>query len=301
MGRLDGRVAIVTGAGRGIGAAVAEGLAVEGASVVVSDLGAGLDGEGVDEGPASEVAEHIRAAGGRAKADHTDVTDYAGAEDLIGTAVAEYGRLDILVNVAGILRDKMIFNMSQEDWSAVIDVHLNGTFNTTRHASSYWRANKGGEYRLINFTSGAGIYGAPSQPNYAAAKMGIIGLTMSCANSLRRYGVTANCVGPIATTRMTEGIGSGKALNQYEPSNKRMAPQNVVPPVLYLASAESGWINRRVLGAGNGKISLFANQTVERELVASTGIWDTETAFSEMEGAFRAAIEYPNPFDRPRE
>ena len=275
-------------------------MAAEGASVVVSDLGVGMDGNGVDQGPADEVAARIRDAGGVARADHTDVTDYAASEQLIRSAVDAFGRMDILVNSAGIVRDKMIFNMTEADWSAVIDVHLNGTFNTTRHASAHWRENKGGEYRLINFTSGAGLYGAPSQPNYAAAKMGIVGLTMSCANSLGRYGVTANCIGPIATTRMTMGIGGGKALNQYDPSNARMAPENVVPPVLYLASAASGWLTRRVIGAGNGKISLFANHTVEREIIASTGIWDTEAAFSEMEGAFRTAIEYPNPFDRPR-
>jgi NAD(P)-dependent dehydrogenase (short-subunit alcohol dehydrogenase family) len=300
MGRLEGRVAIVTGAGRGIGAAVAEGLAIEGARVVVSDLGVEVDGTGRDAGPADDVVRRIRERGGVARSDQTDVTDFAAAERLVQVAVEEYGRLDVLVNVAGILRDRMIFNLGKDDWDAVLDVHLNGTFNTTRHAAAWWRANRGGEYRLINFTSGAGLYGGPSQPAYAAAKMGIVGLTLSCANSLRAYGVTANCIGPVATTRMTMGIGGGKAINQYDPSNERMSPANVVPPVVYLASTESGWINRRVLGAGNGRISLFAAPSVEREIVSSTGTWDTDTAFAEIETAFRSAIEYPNPFDRPR-
>jgi NAD(P)-dependent dehydrogenase (short-subunit alcohol dehydrogenase family) len=300
MGRLDGRVAIVTGAGRGIGAAVAEGLAAEGAHVVASDLGVSMDGSGADESPAREVVDRIRAAGGTAKIDHTDVTSWAAAERLIRSTVDEYGRLDVLVNVAGILRDRMIFNMAEDDWDAVINVHLKGTFNTTRHAASYWRENQGGEYRLINFTSGAGIYGAPSQPNYAAAKLGIVGLTLSCANALRRYGVTSNCIAPVATTRMTMGISSSKAVNQYDPANERMSPANVVPIVLYLASTESGWLNRRVIGAGNGRISLFRESGIEREIVASSGVWDTASAFTEIEGAFRSAIEHPNPFDRPR-
>jgi len=294
-------VAIVTGGGRGIGAAVAEGLAAEGAAVIVSDLGVELDGAGGGAGPAAEVVGRIQSAGGTARADQTDVSDFAATEELIRSASVEYGRLDIVVNVAGIVRDRMIFNMTEEDWDAVIGVHLKGTFNTSRHAAAFWREHAGGEYRLINFTSGAGLYGAPSQPNYAAAKMGIVGLTLSCANALRKYGVTSNCIGPIATTRMTLGIAGGKARNRYDPSDERMSPRNVVPPVVYLASEQSGWINRRILGAGNGRISLFSNHEIEREIVSSSGVWDNETAFREIEGAFKSAMESPNPFDRPRE
>jgi len=300
MGELDRRVVVVTGAGRGIGAAVAEGLAAEGARVVVNDLGVALDGSTPEDGPAHEVAAHIRGAGGEAIADASDVTDFAAAERLIAKAVQEFGRLDVLINVAGILRDGMIFKMAEEQWDAVIDVHLKGTFNTTRHASAYWRENRGGEFRLINFTSASGLYGAPSQPNYAAAKMGIIGLTFSCANALRQYGVTSNAVSPIATTRMTMTVDKGRAIGRYTPENERLDARNVVPAVAYLASERSGWLNRRVITAGNGRIGLMNEPDLQREITASSGVWDVPTAFAEIEDSFRAAVQHPNIFDRPR-
>jgi NAD(P)-dependent dehydrogenase (short-subunit alcohol dehydrogenase family) len=300
MGLLDGRTAVVTGAGRGIGAAVAAGLAAEGASVIVSDAGVRVDGTGVDATPAEEVAARIRAGGGVAIADVTDVTDFDACGRLIDLAVEELGRLDILCNVAGILRDGMIFKMPEEDFDAVVGVHLKGTFNTTRHASAYWREHRGGQYRLINFTSLSGLQGAPSQPNYAAAKLGIVGLTYSCANSLRNYGVTCNAIAPVAGTRMTQGISSGGSLD-YSAQNPRLAPENVVAPVLYLASERSDWLNRRVIFAGNGRISLYTNPVVEREIVSETGVWDNQSAFREIEESFRAAIYYPNFFDKPRD
>lgn len=301
MGLLEGRTAVVTGAGRGIGAAVAAGLAAEGASVVVSDAGVGVDGTGSDATPAEEVASRIRDCGGVALADATDVTDFDACARLIERAVEEFGRLDVLCNVAGILRDNMVFKMSEDDWDAVVGVHLKGTFNTTRHASAYWREHRGGQYRLINFTSLSGLQGAPSQPNYAAAKMGIVGLTFSCANSLGNYGVTCNAIAPVAGTRMTQGIGSGRASLDYSGENPRLAPENVVPPVLYLASERSDWLNRRIIFAGNGRISLFANPVIEREIVSESGTWDNDAAFREMEESFRAAIYYPNFFDKPRD
>jgi NAD(P)-dependent dehydrogenase (short-subunit alcohol dehydrogenase family) len=300
MGELSERAVIVTGAGRGIGAAVAEGLAAEGACVLVNDLGVELDGSAGDAGPAQEVADRIVAAGGVAIADPTDVTDFAAVEKMIQRTVDAFGRIDVLVNVAGILRDGMIFKMAEEQWDAVIEVHLKGTFNTTRHASAWWREHRGGEYRLINFTSASGLYGAPSQPNYAAAKMGIVGLTMSCANALKQYGVTSNAVSPIATTRMTMNIQQGRAIGQYTPENERLNARNVVPAVAYLASERSGWLNRRVITAGNGRIGLMNEPDLLREIVASDGVWDTASTFNEIESTFRAAIEYPNIFDRPR-
>ncbi|MCE2390321.1 MAG: SDR family NAD(P)-dependent oxidoreductase [Proteobacteria bacterium] len=301
MGELEGRVAIVTGAGRGIGAAVAEGLAAEGAGVLVNDLGAAVDGSGADASPARQVVERIVEAGGTALPDATDVTDFGACEALIRSAVEEFGRLDVLVNVAGILRDRMIFKMSEEEWDAVVDVHLKGTFNTTRHAAAYWRENRGGQYRLINFTSGSGLWGAPGQPNYAASKLGIVGLTLSCANALRPYGVTSNCISPVASTRMTATVRRPEAKGTYTPENRRMAPENVVPAVLYLASERSDWLNRRVVGAGNGRISLHTDYAVEREIVSSTGLWgDTSEVFAEIENSFKGALEHPNPFDRPR-
>ena len=240
------------------------------------------------------------AAGGVAIADGTDVSDFAACEALVRRAVDEFGRLDVLINVAGILRDRMVFKMSEEEWDDVIAVHLKGTFNTTRHAAVHWRENRGGQYRLINFTSGSGLWGAPTQPNYAAAKMGIVGFTLSCANSLQGYGVTSNAIAPVATTRMTTGIERPSAKSTYTPDNKQMSPWNVVPPVLYLASTRSDWINRRVVGAGNGKIQLISNPQVEHEITAPSGIWDTKSAFAEMEAAFRGVAEQTNVFDRPR-
>jgi NAD(P)-dependent dehydrogenase (short-subunit alcohol dehydrogenase family) len=297
---LDGRTAIVTGAGRGIGAAVAEALAREGARVVVSDAGVGVDGTGGDEGPAGEVVDRIAAAGGEATADLTDVTDFDAAKALVERCVDTYGSLDVLVNVAGILRDGMVFKMPEEDWDAVIDVHLKGTFNTTRHASEWWRANRGGSYRLINFTSLSGLQGAPSQPNYAAAKMGIVGLTWSCANALKGYGVRSNAIAPVAGTRMTQGIGGGGSLD-YSDANPKLAPGNVTPPVVYLASERSEWLNRRIIFAGNGRISLWRNPEIEREIVSDSGTWDEATVYDEIEETFKAAVLWPNFFDRPRD
>jgi NAD(P)-dependent dehydrogenase (short-subunit alcohol dehydrogenase family) len=301
MGLLEGRTAIITGAGRGIGAAVAVGLAAEGASVIVSDAGVSVDGTGADPSPAEEVAAAICSQGGIAVADATDVTDFEACEKLIARAVDEFGHLDILCNVAGILRDSMIFKMSEADFDAVVGVHLKGTFNTTRHASAYWREHRGGQYRLINFTSLSGLQGAPSQPNYAAAKLGVVGLTYSCANSLRNYGVTCNAIAPVAGTRMTQTIGGGRASLDYSAENPRLGPENVVPPVVYLASKRSDWLNRRVIFAGNGRISLFSNPVIEREIVSESGTWDNEAAFREIEESFRAAIHYPNFFDKPRD
>ncbi|HTU76073.1 MAG TPA: SDR family NAD(P)-dependent oxidoreductase, partial [Trebonia sp.] len=196
MGRLDGRVAIVTGAGRGIGRSVALLLASEGASVVVADLGVAVDGSGQDAGPAHETVAAIAEAGGKAVANSSDISDHAAAENLIGTAIEEFGRLDVLVNVAGILRDRMIFNMTEQEWDDVIRVHLKGTFNTTKFAAAHWRSlrDETAQNRIINFTSVSGLHGAPGQPNYAAAKMGIVGLTYSSANSLAKYGVTVNAI-----------------------------------------------------------------------------------------------------------
>lgn len=301
MGVLEGRTALVTGAGRGIGAAVARGLAAEGAKVLVSDLGVAVDGTGQDATAAEQVAKEIVADGGSAVSDDTDVTDFDACEALVARAADELGGLDIVVNVAGILRDGMIFKMPEENWDAVIDVHLKGTFNVTRHASAWWRENRGGEYRLINFSSLSGLEGAPSQPNYAAAKMGIVGLTFSCANALRGYGVTSNAIAPIAATRMTQGIEGDRASQDYAAPDPKLAPENVVPPVVYLATEQSSWLNRRVIYAGNGRISLYSNPVIEREIVASNGTWTLDEAFGEIEQSFKSAILWPNYFDKPRD
>jgi NAD(P)-dependent dehydrogenase (short-subunit alcohol dehydrogenase family) len=297
MKLLENRVALITGAGRGIGAALAEGFAAQGACVVVNDLGVAQDGSGNDTGPAQQVAEGIVKEGGTAIHDTTNITDFDAVEAMIARAVSEFGRLDIVCNVAGIVRDGMIFKMTEDQWDAVINVHLKGTFNTTRHASVHWRENRGGEFRLINFISGSGLFGAPSQPNYAAAKMGMVGLTFSCANALAGYGVTANCVAPVAVTRMTESLGDRGTFN-YSHDNPQLAAANVVPAVVYLASERSGWINRRIIASGNGQISLHSNFDLQADLTAEgdPAVWTPEAAADAMEREFKALPEQMNPF-----
>ena len=301
MGLLENRSALITGAGRGIGAALAEGLAAHGAAVVVNDLGVDMEGGGSDPGPAKEVADRIVANGGTAIHDNTNVTDFDGCEAMIKRAVDEFGRLDILINVAGIVRDGMIFKMTEAQWDSVIAVHLKGTFNTTRHASVHWRENRGGQFRLINFVSGSGLMGAPSQPNYAAAKMGMVGLTFSCANALRGYGVTSNLIAPVATTRMTEQL-AGKGSFDYSPENKQLSPENVVPAVAYIASERSEWLNRRIISSGNGKIGIHSNfdMQLELETADAEGVWSYDEAFEAMEKNFKGLPKQMNAWE-PKE
>jgi NAD(P)-dependent dehydrogenase (short-subunit alcohol dehydrogenase family) len=294
VGLLEDRVAVVTGAGRGIGAGIAKLFAREGAAVVVNDLGVELDGTGRDVGPAQQVVDEIRAAGGRAVANPADVADHAAAEGLVRQAIDEFGRLDVLVNVAGILRDRMVFNMSEEDWDAVVRVHLRGTFNTTKHAAAYWRELRDAEaqHRLINFTSVSGLHGAPGQPNYAAAKMGIVGLTYSCANALARYGVTSNAISPGAATRMTASVPDDRRRAPLDDLER--APENVAPVVAYLASVRSGWLNGQVIGAGGYQVSLYNRPQVIRQVV-SDGPWDPQRLSDLVERSFRSAVEPGGP------
>ena len=283
--RLEGRVAIVTGAGRGIGAATAKLMAAEGALVVVSDLGVNVDGRGEDQGPAAQVVDEIKSAGGKAVASFADVSDYDAAQGIIAAALDTFGGLDILVNVAGILRDRMVFNLTQEDWDAVLAVHARGTFNTTKHASVYWRSQREGtNRRIINFTSGSGLHGAPGQPNYAAAKMAIVGFTYSCANALGKYGVTANCIAPVADTRMI-----GTIPNADPERMKQLTPENVAPAVVYLASAESSWLNGQIISAFGHEIGLY-NRPEVISRIHSKGDWDVDAVFAQMEESFRPLV-----------
>jgi len=285
MARLDGRVAIVTGAGRGIGRSVARLLASEGASVVVNDLGSAVDGSGHDSGPAHDVVAEIAEAGGKAVANGADISVFAAAESLVQTAIGEFGRLDILVNVAGILRDRMVFNMTEQEWDDVIRVHLKGTFNTTRFASAHWRSlrDSSAQNRIINFTSVSGLHGAPGQPNYAAAKMGIVGLTWSSARALGKYGVTANAISPGAATRMTDSVPTGR--RRTRPDVDEWSPDNVAPIVAYLASERSGWITGRIIHSSGYEVSLYSNpEPVVR--IIGTGPWQPDALAEQVERSF---------------
>src|SRR5271165_1895513 len=295
MGSLDGRVAVVTGAGRGIGRSVTLLLASEGMAVVVNDLGGALDGSGSDFGLARGVAEEIAGSGGRAAANGADVSDHAAAEDLIKTAVSEFGRLDVLVNAAGILRDRMVFNMSEHEWDDVIRVHLKGTFNTTKFAAAHWRAlrDESAQNRIINFTSVSGLHGAPGQPNYAAAKMGIVGLTYSTANSLAKYGVTVNAVSPGAVTRMTESVPGDRRRVRPGTADER-SPDNVAPLVAYLASERSGWITGRIVHAAGYEVALYNNPEPVIRLVGA-GPWSLDTLAEQVERSFRPKLGHPAP------
>jgi len=291
-GLLDGRVAIVTGAGRGIGASVARLFAAEGAKVVVADLGVSVDGTGEDKSPAEQVAEDIKKAGGEAVVNSDDVSDFRSGEAMIRQAIDTFGKLDVLVNVAGILRDRMIFNMTEEEWDAVVRVHMKGTFNTCRFASAYWREqrNPDAHNRIINFTSGSGLHGAPGQPNYAAAKNGIVGLTYSLANSLGRYGVTANAIAPGAATRMTASVpDERRRAGQLSDEDQERSPDNVAPAVAFLASEGSDWCTGQVLRARGYEIGLYNVPTVIRA-VASTGPWELQKAFDMIEQHFKPAL-----------
>src|SRR5213082_370328 len=248
MPDLSGKVAIVTGAGRGIGRSHALALASAGAKVVVNDLGAGLAGEGSDPGPAEQVVEEIRTAGGEASTNGENVADFAGAERLVRQAIDEFGRLDILVNNAGILRDRMLVNMTEDEWDAVVNVHLKGHFAPTRHAAAYWRErSKAGDAvraRVICTSSPSGVFGNVGQANYGAAKAGIAGFTLIAAQELGRYGVTVNCLAPNARTRMTEqAFGDIAAPEEgFDP----MDPANMSPLVVALCADEAQNITGQV-------------------------------------------------------
>jgi NAD(P)-dependent dehydrogenase (short-subunit alcohol dehydrogenase family) len=291
MGALDNRMIVVTGAGRGIGAGIAKLCAAEGAHVVVNDPGVDVHGDGVDSGPAREVVDEITAQGGTAIPHLADVSQLDQAEDLIGTAIREFGRLDVLINVAGILRDRMLFNMEPEDWDAVIAVHLRGTFNTSRAAARHWRAEQRGDYRLINTTSGAGYFGAPGQANYAAAKMGIIGFTYSCANALMRYGVTANALSPGGNTRMNSDVDMSRLGIGVNTVRKISPPENAAPAVVYVASTSSGWFTGQVFGSSGQSIRLLNRPQFIREIITTDEIWSVPDVFEHFESAFRPAVD----------
>ena len=256
-GLVEGRVAIVTGAGRGIGREHALSLARHGAKVVVNDLGGTVDGSGGDLSPAHEVVEEIKGMGGEAIANGDNVADWEGAQRLINSAIETFGDLHALVNNAGILRDRVLANMTEQEWDAVINVHLKGTFAPSRWAVAYWReqakAGKPVSGRIVNTTSVSGIYGNAGQANYGAAKAGIAAFTNIVALEVARYGVTVNAVGPVALTRMTEGLGPAPETDE---AREARAPHWIAPIVTWLCSEEAAGVTGRVFEASGQTLAV---------------------------------------------
>ena len=294
-GICEGRVVVVTGGGRGIGRGHALEFARQGARVVVNDLGAEVDGTGSSAGPAGEVVEEIRGLGAEAVANGDDVSDMAGARRLIDTALTTFGGLDVLVNNAGILRDRMLVNMTDSEWDAVIRVHLRGTFAPMRWASEYWRNRvkdgQSNDARIINTTSPSGIYGNVGQTNYGAAKAGVAAMTVIASQELGRYGVTVNAIAPAALTRMTESLGFGAdraedRAGRFDPDD----PDNIAPLVVWLAGPAAAGITGRVFNIHGGHIS------VAEGWVAGPGVGrDDRWELSELDEAIPGLVARAAP------
>ncbi len=273
---LDNRVAIVTGAGRGIGREFALELARNGAAVVVNDLGVGLRGESTDEDPATAVCAEIEALGGRAAPSHESVTDFAAAERIVATAVDRFGSIDILVNNAGIVRDRTLVKMAEEDFDAVVSTHLKGTFNCTRHAVPQMR--EAGYGRIVNITSSAGLRGNFGQTNYGAAKAGIMGMTFVWALELAKAGITVNALAPAGATRMTAALASPDGV-----PDPRLDPAMNAPLVAYLASERAAHVNGQVFGRTDFSYTLFQHPK-QIAWMHRDGGWDAEAVADQFDG-----------------
>ena len=284
MPDLSEKVAIVTGAGRGIGREHAIALARAGAKIVVNDLGASLSGEGADESPAHDVVREIETLGGRAVANGENVADFAGAQRMVEQAVEQFGRLDILVNNAGILRDRMLVNMDEHEWDAVLEVHLKGHFAPTRHAAAHWRErSKAGEdvrARVINTSSPSGVFGNVGQANYGAAKAGIVGFTLIAAQELERYGVTVNALAPNARTRMTEAaFGEIPAPDDdFDPAD----PGNNSPIVVALCADDAQGITGQLFFVYGGAVNMLRGWEAGELFSAGESRWDPDALLQEL-------------------
>ena len=282
MGALDERVIVVTGSGRGIGAAVAKFLGAHGARVVVNDPGVNVDGTGADKGPADEVVREITEAGGTAVANNDSVATVEGGENMIKQAIDTWGRVDGVVHVAGILRDRMVFNMTKEEWDAVIAVHLDGYYNVAKPASVLFRQQRYG--RIIGFSSGSGLNGNVGQANYGAAKAAIAGMSRCLARDLGRYGITANTIAPGANTRMTQSVPesaqqlrarAGIATQARAVESDLRGPESVAPMVGYLCTDQAWNINGKTFYVSNGNVSL-AHEEAPMRTITTAGMWSLE-------------------------
>lgn len=291
--RLAGKVAIVTGAGRGIGRGEALALASEGAKVVINDLGGAVDGSGAAHSPADEVVAEIMKLGGEAVANYDSVATIEGGENIVKTAIDKFGKVDILVNNAGILRDRMLFNMTGEDWDTVIKVHLFGHFYTIKAVSPLFRQQKYG--RIINTSSVAGLNATTyGQVNYGAAKEGIVGLTRKVARDMGRYGVTCNCIRPNAGTRLTLSDEMKKARPEAMARFEQMRPEGIAPLVVWLASDDAANVNGRTFFVERGRIGLYSEPILEKQLVKDGG-WTTDELFKLMPVTMTKELVNPDP------